>query len=323
MRSIVGTGEPLGWSALVEPRHYRVTGVALEATRTLAIPSDELEAYGEAEPGFGLALMHKVLWVIGNRLRSTRIRLVAKRYDKEALAVRALLDQSAESLHVTSPLHKIPYLLEIRLTLDTHFVSSMILYPKYRATPIRVVRKPKPQWYGSQQYFDRLDYIYVYAGAVDEEDRDHHITRADRIRMFLERAAHHLRAGRNIVIAPEGACAYTENSPQPFKIGAFRLAAYVRPEPLIVPVAVANFDKRITRTRTAAVVFPPFRLSAFVPDPIDDEALIVFANHYTERFREYVREAIRLTALQTDSDRDGTKDQNNGRTSEDLGAGRA
>jgi len=121
MRSIAGTGEPLGWSALVEPRHYRVTGVALEATRALAIPSDELEAYGEAEPAFGLALMHKVLWVIGNRLRSTRIRLVAKRYDKEALAVRALLDQSAESLHVTSPLHKIPYLLDNRLTLADAF----------------------------------------------------------------------------------------------------------------------------------------------------------------------------------------------------------
>jgi len=107
---------------------------------------------------------------------------------------------------------------DFRLTLDSHFVSSMILSPKYGVAPIRVVRKPKPEWYGSQQYFDRLDYIYVCAGAVDEEDRDHHITRADRIRLFLERAAGHRRASRNIVIAPEGECAYTEDSPQPFNL---------------------------------------------------------------------------------------------------------
>ncbi len=411
LRSIAGVGDPLGWSALVDPKRYRVTGIALTPTQTLAISSEELERYGESNPRFGMELMRKVLWVGGNMLRSTRIRLVASRYQKESLAVRALLEQSAESLHVTSPLHKIPYLLEhrvtladafhtlelvqahgdelernlaslaldilldvrrelgfyeglqtvyeivanapadarpqeirrrcveqfarifeqtdyvirgaenlpdtpghlfimnhlenhpdnqlpndFRLTLDSHFVSSMILFKKYGEPPIRVVRKPKPDWYGHQQYFDRLDYIYVYAGDVDEEDHDHHITREHKRRAFLMEAQAHLDAGRNIVIAPEGACAYTEESPRPFRLGAFRLAARVRPEPLIVPVAVANFDKKITRTRTAAIIFPSFRLSDHVSDPGDRQALLTFVSRYGEQFREYVREAIRLAA---------------------------
>ncbi len=411
LRSIAGAGDPLGWSALVDPKRYHVTGIALENTRTLAIPSAVLEDYAQTHPRFGVALLRKVLWLVGNRLRATRIRLVARRYHKETLAVRALLEQSAESLHVTSALHKIPYLLEhrvtlsdafhtlelvqahgdevernvaclaldiltdvrrelrffeglqtvyetvvgapthanpteirrlcverfvqvfeqtdhiirgqenlpgtpghifimnhlenhpdnqlpndFRLTLDSHFVASMILFKKYGEPPIRVVRKPKPDWYGHQQYYDRLDYIYVYAGDVDDEDHDHHISREQRSRRFMEKAQSHLQAGRNVVIAPEGVCAFTEESPRPFRAGAFRLAAWVRPEPLIVPVAVANFDKKITRTRTAAIVFPPFLLSERGVDGNDSEALLAFVRRYGEQFRYYVKQAIALAA---------------------------
>ena len=53
---------------------------------------------------------------------------------------------------------------EFRLTLDSHFVSSMILYRRYGEAPVRVVRKPEMGWFGYQQYFDRLDYLYVYPG---------------------------------------------------------------------------------------------------------------------------------------------------------------
>jgi CRP-like cAMP-binding protein len=409
LRTVNWAGAPLGWSAMVAPHRYHLTCAAMTDARLLALDSGMLFADCRREPAFGLGFLRRILQVIGYRLRTTRIRLVSRRYRKETLAVRALLDQAAETLHVTSPLHKLPFLLanrltlddafqvlnltrahgdhgernlaalcldvladvhkeldfyrglqetyevvagappdappeetrkacmeafvrlfgqtryvirgtehlpdqpghivimnhlenhpdnllpnDFRLTLDTHFVSSMILYPKYGRAPIRVIRKPEAGWYGFQQYFDRLDYIYVYAGDVDEEDRDRRLTREDRRRAFLERAQAHLLAGDNVVIAPEGRCAYTEESPKPFKAGAFRLAAFVRPEPLIVPVAVAHFDKQITRTRTAAVVLPPFRLSERVPDPSDTDALFGFVDAYTEEYRGYVREAARL-----------------------------
>src|SRR3712207_2252818 len=62
--------------------------------------------------------MRRVLWLIGNHLRMTRTRLVAARYGNVPQTVRALLDQNAATLSVTSPLHKIPHYLENRLTLD-------------------------------------------------------------------------------------------------------------------------------------------------------------------------------------------------------------
>ena len=408
LRALEGVGDPIGWSALVDPRRYRTSAFALEATHVLAVPSPSLEKLCEQEPEFGLRVMRRLLHAISSRLRFTRVRLVARRYGEEARAMRTILDQAAESLPVTSALHKIPYLLEnrltlsdafhaleltrahgnpvernlaglsleilqdvhrelqlyqglqrtyeavanapadlppeairqrsmeafselfghlsyrirgegllpeqpgnivimnhlenhmdtvlpneFRLTLDSHFVSSMILYPRYHEAPIRVVRKPEMGWFGYQQYFDRLDYLYVYPGEVDEEDQDQQLTREKRNRRFVEQALGHLRAGRNLLIAPEGRCRHTEASPGPFKAGAFRLAAAADPEPLIVPIAVANFDKRLTRTTTAAIVFPPFRLSQQLSDT-GDAALFDFINRLQARYRDYVRRAIAL-----------------------------
>lgn len=353
--------------------------------------------------------MRRVLHAIGSRVRFTRVRMVAQRYGTQTQAMRTLLDQAAETLPVSSPLHKIPYLLEnrltlsdafhalqmtrahgdpsernlaelslellqgvhrelefyqglqnayeavanapadlppeevrkrsmqafialfehlswktagtellpqepgnivimnhlenhmdtmlpneFRLTLDSHFVSSMILYKQYGEAPVRVVRKPELGWFGYQQYFDRLDYLYVYPGDVDEEDQDQAQTRETRNKQFIGQAAQHLAAGRNLLIAPEGRCNSTEASPGTFRPGAFRLAASVDPEPLIVPIAVANFDKRLTETTTAAIVFPPFRLSQRLSDPGDKQALLNFANQLQQEYQDYVRQAIAL-----------------------------
>jgi 1-acyl-sn-glycerol-3-phosphate acyltransferase len=182
------------------------------------------------------------------------------------------------------------------LTLDTHFVSSMILLKKYGEAPVRVVRKSDPGEYGHQKFYDRLGYIYVYSGYVDPAD-DPRVSPEERRRLFLDTAEENLRNGRNIVICPEGTSAETENSPLPFKTGAFHLAASVRPEPLIVPIAVANFDKKLTRTRTVAVVHEPFRLSEHLGANPGREALREFVdNRVYERFQGYVREAVQLAA---------------------------
>jgi len=131
---------------------------------------------------------------------------------------------------------------------------------------------------------------------VDPTD-DRLVSSEERRRLFLDTAQEHLRNGRNIVICPEGTSTETENSPVPFKTGAFHLAANVQPEPLIVPISVANFDKKLTRTRTVAVVHEPIRLSEYLGENIDSPTLREFVNDqvYT-RFQDYVREAVRLAA---------------------------
>jgi CRP-like cAMP-binding protein len=405
-------GYPVGWASIVEPHRYRATAVARERTEMLVLSRDLFENYAKERPDFGLAFMRRVLWLIGNHLRMTRTRLVATRYGNVPQTVRALLEQNAAVLSVTSPLHKIPHYLENRLTLDdahrtlevlksdgdeaerelaaqiadllddvwqevrifqqlqsiyelvagapetmnpkelrrrsceafaelfegteyiirgeenlpdepghifimnhlsnhldnllpndfiltldTHFVASMILLKKYGEAPVRVVRKSDPGEYGHQKFFDRLGYIYVYSGYVDPTDDDPLNSPEQRRRLFLDTAREYLRNGKNIVICPEGTSTETENSPVPFKTGAFHLAANIEPEPLLVPIAVANFDKKLTHTRTVAVVHEPIRLSEHLGGNIEGGPLREFVNGYVDNcFQDYVREAARLGA---------------------------
>jgi len=409
LRRFDDPGRLLGWSTMVAPHRYRATLTALTPTRLLVLDRDVLEALIEQDPRFGVTFMRRVLGALGNRLRETRIRLVTQRYHKEVVAIETLLDQSAELLHVDSPLHKIPYYLKNRLTiadafqalevvkahgedierdlaalcldildqvrkelrlyqdlqhvyetvasasattpaeeirkrcceefielfekldyviegrenlpdepgqifvmnhlfnhpdntlpnhfqltLDTHFVSSMLLLREYGAAPIRIIRKSGSDEFGHQKYYDRLGYIYVQSGHVDESAGDSAAIRKQRRMQFLDNARDCLLAGQNIVICPEGTSVATESSPVAFKPGAFRLAAHVQPEPLIVPIAVAKFDKNITRTRVAAIVCEPFKLSDAVPFPVDDRNLYDFVEAFRRRFAEWVRTAVTL-----------------------------
>jgi CRP-like cAMP-binding protein len=182
------------------------------------------------------------------------------------------------------------------LTLDSHFVSSMLLLPHYGDAPIRVVRKSRPDEYGHQRFYDRLGYIYVYSGHVDSAGADPLSSPEERRRLFFDTAAGHLRARRNVVICPEGTSAATQDSPRPFRAGAFRLAAYARPEPLVVPIAVAHFDRKLTEATPVAVVHEPLRLSDHVP-PGDDGALVEWLNgELHPRYERWVREAAAIGA---------------------------
>ena len=180
---------------------------------------------------------------------------------------------------------------DFQLTLDTHFVACMLLARKYGEPPVRVVRKSHPHEYGHQKYFDRLGYIYVYAKHMDEDEENPKLLAEQRRLAFLDTAARCLGEGKNLVICPEGTCTTTERSPLPLKAGAFRLAAFVEPEPLIVPIVIANFDRKITRTTLVAHVHTPIRLSDHVPKPMQDEALFAFIADLGERMRSWVGEA--------------------------------
>lgn len=68
IRTITEPGRVIGWSAMVEPYHYRATATALEDCQLLAFDREWLEAHSEKEPEFGVRLMSQILWVLGNRL---------------------------------------------------------------------------------------------------------------------------------------------------------------------------------------------------------------------------------------------------------------
>ena len=181
-------------------------------------------------------------------------------------------------------------------TLDTHFVSAMILHKKYGDPPVRVVRKSNSGEHEHRKFYDRLGHIYVHSPHMSPIRDNLTSSRSkERRRLFLNTAREQLREGKNVVICPEGISTETESSPLPFRTGAFRLAAYVRPEPLLVPIAIANFDKDITCTRMVAVVHEPIRLSEHLGEAFDERSLHRFVNGYIyDCFKDYISEAVHL-----------------------------
>lgn len=177
-----------------------------------------------------------------------------------------------------------------QLTLDSHFISSMILQPAYGDPGVRVVRESRAEEYGHHSYYRRLGHISVYTPESDYVSTPGN----DRFDKFCAAAAEHLAAGRNLVIAPEGISRPTEESPGRFKAGAFRLASSLRPEPWIVPIAVAHFDRRLGNNTLIAVVHAPFKVSQRVKDPNDSQAMSDFLEAFRSEFGLWVKEAVRL-----------------------------
>ena len=191
---------------------------------------------------------------------------------------------------ISHPYHVLPNHFE--LALDTHFVSAMILKPKYGDGGVRVVRQPRNEEFAHQNYYKQLGNIFVVTGESDEaaQTGNQHSKRLDE---FISRTRDCLQAGSNLVICPEGASLWSEESPGPFKPGAFILAGTMEPEPLIVPIAVANFDKRLRHTTLAAVIKPPFYISDHV-DVTNRESLAAFLADYRDTYRSHVEEAQSL-----------------------------
>ncbi|UBM57446.1 cyclic nucleotide-binding domain-containing protein [Marinilongibacter aquaticus] len=180
-----------------------------------------------------------------------------------------------------------------QLTLDSHFISSVVLNKKYGNPGVRVVRVPRGEEYGHQYYYERLGHIPVYTNesAIPEGDEQY---KKQQRGLFYQLAAEYLEKGTSIMIAPEGQSSSTEQSPSAFKAGAFLLAARMKKEPLIVPVAVANFDKRLNRTTFSVVIKEPFRISELVENPEDRGELAAFLKNYTRQYKTYIREAQEL-----------------------------
>ncbi|MGB2235588.1 MAG: GDSL-type esterase/lipase family protein [Candidatus Puniceispirillum sp.] len=182
-------------------------------------------------------------------------------------------------------------------SIDSHFVSSKILFPHYGDGGQRIVRASRKAEFWRNGYYSRLDNIVVHTPESDRlvETQPEKEWRKEKLYVEAQKA---FDANRPIAIAPEGTSEtpdnFTPTSPGPLKAGAFLLAARLKPDPMIVPIALANFDCPVAETTYAAVIKPAFRIIDFVPDTNDFEALNAFLQDYRETFRGYVAEARAL-----------------------------
>lgn len=179
---------------------------------------------------------------------------------------------------------------------DTAFVS-VLLSARYGRAPIRVVRESPGAEYGHNLFYSRLGHITVptvesgIANASNEELD--HLRRVAGETLF-QRGREALAAGNDVLICPEGRSQKAADSPARFFSGAFRLALRAEVEPLIVPIAIAGFERRYKDSRLVALVQPPFRLSAAMRAAGTD-VLRDFLDGYRVRFRDAVRAAQRIS----------------------------
>lgn len=177
-----------------------------------------------------------------------------------------------------------------QITLDSHFLSSKVLYQKYGDPGIRIVRIGRGCEHGHQEYYERLGHINVFtaeSGTTPLTAEEKHQARQS----FYERAGQELELGRNLMISPEGTSFLTEESPGPFKPGAFNLALNIEKEPLIVPIAIANFDRRVRYNTFKCAIMKPFKMSDFLTQQNSKEQMSDFLSHYQLTFKEYVEHA--------------------------------
>ena len=70
------TGDVFDWSALLPHAGKHFQARALDAVTALAFEGDQLLASFRADPQFGLAFMLRLMGVVSERLRNTRLQLV-------------------------------------------------------------------------------------------------------------------------------------------------------------------------------------------------------------------------------------------------------
>ncbi|MGA7800597.1 MAG: cyclic nucleotide-binding domain-containing protein, partial [Gammaproteobacteria bacterium] len=82
------------------------------------------------------------------------------------------------------------------LSLDTHFVSAMVLYPHYGESAVRVVRLCRGEEHGHHAYYGRLGHIAVRTEQSEPAGPSVDASSAG-WEAFVEAAGAHLSAGRN------------------------------------------------------------------------------------------------------------------------------
>lgn len=406
-RNITTPGFMVGWSAAMSKPNI-ISAVAAQESIIYFIPTTCIQELINSDQLFANEFYQRLLWLIGLQLQAIRTRLISVKFNREVIAIRNLIEHNSTKLDLNSSLHKVPHLLENKLTikdglqllkqikidgstlerslsalsldmvnelqkehrfykklvkvyqsvvhsdsalpppevrkicaktfidawegvptvikgvenlpekpghifiynhlrnhpyntlpnnfqvtLDSHFISSMILYKHYQDPGIRIVRIGTGAEYGHQDYYQRLGHIDVYTRESDPNEKEDNKRLARRA--FYEKASDYLYNGINLIISPEGTSYPTDASPGPFKSGAFRLALNMDPEPYIVPISIANFDKRIRNNRFSCIVHQPFKVSEFVKNPDSKEELSRFLESYQVEYKDYVEQAIELS----------------------------
>ena len=178
-----------------------------------------------------------------------------------------------------------------QITLDSHFISSQILYKYYNNAGNRVVRCSLENELAHKNYYEKFDYIRVFAERFIPKTMNYKQVKEFN-KGFYSQSIDNLKKGVGIIVSPEGFSLKTEESPGIFKLGVFKLATIVKPEPKIVPVVMANFDKLLSKSLYKCEIMEPFKMSDHGIYGPNDPKLLSFIESFNGKYKRWVKNLI-------------------------------
>ena len=178
-----------------------------------------------------------------------------------------------------------------QITLDSHFISSLILYKYYNNAGNRVVRCSLENELAHKNYYEKFDYIRVFAERFIPKTMNYKQVKEFN-KGFYSHSIDNLKKGVGIIVSPEGFSLKTEESPGIFKLGVFKLATIVKPEPKIVPVVMANFDKLLSKSLYKCEIMRPFKMSDHGIYGPNDPKLLSFIEGFNDKYKRWVKNLI-------------------------------
>ena len=179
-----------------------------------------------------------------------------------------------------------------QITLDSHFISSLILYKYYNNAGNRVVRCSLENELAHKKYYEKFDYIRVFAERFIPKTMNYKQVKEFN-KGFYSQSIDNLKKGVGIIVSPEGFSLKTEESPGIFKLGVFKLATIVKPEPKIVPIVMANFDKLLSKSLYKCEIMKPFKMSDHGIYGPNDPKLLSFIESFNGKYKRWVKNLIK------------------------------
>ena len=180
---------------------------------------------------------------------------------------------------------------DFQITLDSHFISSIILKKYYDNPGTRVVRCSLENEINHLNYYNKFDYIRVFAQNFIPPNISYSQIKTFN-KSFYTKSVKELKNGNGVVVSPEGFSRKTEESPGDFKIGVFKLATKLKPQPKIVPIVMANFDKLLSESTYKCEIMKPFKMSDYGIYEGDDPTLVKFVKDYNKQYKTWVKNLI-------------------------------
>ena len=114
-RQINTPGFVVGWGGVIGLPNM-INAHAVRESVVYYVSKESLSRILKLNPKFAPVFFRRLLWLISHQLQAIRARIIASQFNHEITAISNLIDQNSAKLELWSPLHKIPHLLEDKLT---------------------------------------------------------------------------------------------------------------------------------------------------------------------------------------------------------------